>query len=103
MPERILGFLGGCRGLWDLHRLNRETALQWLKARREQDGITSSEQKRPRGKDELDLGMCGMFTCIRCIAELAELTLLMCSAHSVSMRCSKVPACVLEQANGADD
>jgi len=42
------------RGLWDLHKLNRDTALQWFMARREQDGIASSEQKR-RAKETLSL------------------------------------------------
>eukprot|EP00967_Tisochrysis_lutea_P122479 scaffold202689_cov27-Tisochrysis_lutea.AAC.1 len=37
-------------GLWDLHKISRETALQWFIARRAQDGILSSEQKR-RAKD----------------------------------------------------
>jgi hypothetical protein len=35
-----------CRGLWDLHRLNRDQAIAWFTARREADGIVSSEQKR---------------------------------------------------------
>ncbi len=34
------------RGVWDLHRLPREAVLSWLSARREQDGVLSSEQKR---------------------------------------------------------
>lgn len=34
------------RGLWDLHRINRETATDWFSKRREQDGIRSSEQRR---------------------------------------------------------
>lgn len=52
------GFLGTCclpaRGIWELHKLKREVALEWFKMRREVDGITSSTQRRherPRGGD----------------------------------------------------
>ena len=34
------------RGVWELHRLSRETVLEWLSKRREADGIVSSTQKR---------------------------------------------------------
>lgn len=34
------------RGVWELHRLTRETVLDWLSKRREADGIVSSTQKR---------------------------------------------------------
>ncbi|GFR40457.1 hypothetical protein Agub_g1015 [Astrephomene gubernaculifera] len=34
------------RGLFELHRLPRDMALEWFAARREADGITSSTQKR---------------------------------------------------------
>jgi len=47
-------------GLWDLHKISRETALQWFIARRAQDGILSSEQKRrakdPAKRSSTDLG-----------------------------------------------
>ncbi|KAF5831338.1 hypothetical protein DUNSADRAFT_13277, partial [Dunaliella salina] len=47
-------------GLWDLHKISRETALQWFIARRAQDGILSSEQKRktkdPTKHSSSDLG-----------------------------------------------
>ena len=32
--------------MWELHRLSRETVLEWLLKRREADGIVSSTQKR---------------------------------------------------------
>ena len=32
--------------MWELHRLSRETVLEWLSKRREADGIVSSTQKR---------------------------------------------------------
>jgi hypothetical protein len=34
------------KGVWDLHRLSRETVLEWFVKRRETDGIKSSTQKR---------------------------------------------------------
>ncbi|GFH18165.1 uncharacterized protein HaLaN_14920 [Haematococcus lacustris] len=44
------------KGMWDLHRINRDTALTWFKSRRESDGILSSEQKRPsrQSSDEFE-------------------------------------------------
>lgn len=33
-------------GLWDLHRLHRDVAIQWFEQRRAVDGIESSTQKR---------------------------------------------------------
>jgi hypothetical protein len=38
-----------CRGMWDLHRVNRESVLQWLAARRAEDGVLSNQQKRALG------------------------------------------------------
>lgn len=43
------------KGMWDLHRVNRDTVLGWLQARRAQDGISSSEQKRSKQKDVLNM------------------------------------------------
>ncbi|KAG1675688.1 hypothetical protein FOA52_002397 [Chlamydomonas sp. UWO 241] len=34
------------RGVWELHRLQRDVVLEWLGKRREVDGIVSSSQKR---------------------------------------------------------
>lgn len=36
----------GCRGLWDLHKLHRDRALQWFQKRREQDGVAPSRHSR---------------------------------------------------------
>lgn len=35
-----------CRGLWELHRLTKEAVAEWFIARRAEDGLTSSTQKR---------------------------------------------------------
>jgi hypothetical protein len=44
-----------CRGLYELHRIQKDVALEWFAARREVDGITSSTQKRVgRTKREQD-------------------------------------------------
>ncbi|MEW5317225.1 MAG: hypothetical protein WDW38_008543 [Sanguina aurantia] len=37
-----------CRGLWELHRLTKEAVADWFTARRAEDGLTSSTQKRPQ-------------------------------------------------------
>ena len=34
------------KGVWELHRLSRETVVEWFVKRRESDGIKSSTQKR---------------------------------------------------------
>eukprot|EP00798_Chlamydomonas_sp_ICE-L_P016180 gene16180-22340_t len=45
------------KGLWDLHKLPREIALDWFTQRRDKDGVTSSTQKRRhKEKDFLDYG-----------------------------------------------
>lgn len=42
LPRRVR------RGLWELHRLTKEAVADWFTARRAEDGLTSSTQKRPQ-------------------------------------------------------